>query len=142
MGRGQLLPDDVVSAIVFDRLAEPDAADGVVLDGYPRTIEQARTLGTWLAGRGKSVSAAVYLDVPEDELVRRLISRGRVSGRSDDHAAVAAQRLEVFRRELPPVLEHYRERGLLRTVDGARSIDDVHRQVMQALSAGSASGAG
>jgi adenylate kinase len=133
MQRGDLLPDDVATAAVLRRLEEPDAAHGAILDGFPRTLAQAQRLDDWLRQRGGAVSAAVYLEVPRDDLVARLVSRGQVSQRDDDRAGVADRRVDVFLEELPPVLEHYAARGLLRRIDGTLPVDRVHEQVIQAL---------
>ena len=133
MQRGDLLPDNVVTEAVLRRLEEPDAARGAILDGFPRTLAQARRLDDWLSRRGGSVRAAVYLDVPRDELVARLVNRGQVSQRDDDRAGVADHRVDVFLEELPRVLEHYAARGLLRRIDGTQPVDRVHEEIIQAL---------
>lgn len=133
MERGDLLPDGVVSDVVFGRLAEPDAAEGAVLDGFPRTLSQAQALDRWLQQRGGDIRTAIYLEVPRDEMIERVVSRGEVSQRGDDHADVARRRVEVFLQELPPLLEHYAARGLLHRIDGTQSIDQVHRQILEVL---------
>jgi len=133
MERGDLLPDDVVSEVVFVRLAEPDAEKGAVLDGFPRTLSQALALDTWLERQGGAIGAAFYLEVPRDEMIERVVSRGEVSNRGDDRADVARRRVEVFLQELPPVLEHYAARGLLHRIDGTQSVDQVQQQIIQAL---------
>jgi adenylate kinase len=94
---------------------------------------QAQALDRCLEQHGGPIRAAVYLEVPEDELVKRQVARGELSGRIDDRPDTARRRLEVFSEELPPVLEHYRARGLLRSVDGAQPIDDVQRQITEAI---------
>jgi adenylate kinase len=133
MKRGDLVPDDVVDDLVFARLQQPDAQRGAILDGFPRTLNQALALDRWVDEQGSSIRQAVYLDVPRDELVKRLLSRGESSGRSDDQATAAVRRLDVFLNDLPPVLDHYAGHGKLRNVDGSQSIDEVHRQVLDAL---------
>jgi adenylate kinase len=133
MQRGDLLPDDVATEAVLNRLEEPDAARGAILDGFPRTLAQAQRLDKWLQQRGGAVRAAVYLEVPRDDLVARLVSRGLVSQRDDDRADVADRRVDVFLEELPPVLNHYAARGLLRRIDGARPVDRVRDEIIQAL---------
>ncbi len=133
MERGDLLPDDVVSDVVFVRLADPDAAAGAVLDGFPRTLSQAKALDRWLQERGGAVDAAVYLEVPRDQMIERVVSRGEVSHRGDDRADVARRRVEVFLQELPPVLEHYAARGLVHRIDGTQPVDQVHAQILTAL---------
>src|SRR6266516_3720282 len=130
MSRGDLLPDDVATDVVLARLQQPDAARGAVLDGFPRTLEQARRLARWLEQRGGGVRAAIYLDVPTGELTHRLAGRAVVSGRSDDRAGTTATRLDAFQKELPSVLEYYAGRGLLRQVNGARPVEEVHRSIM------------
>ena len=135
MQRGDLLPDDVASEAVLRRLEEPDATRGAILDGFPRTLAQAQRLDEWLQQRGGAVRAAVYLDVPRDDLVSRLVSRGAVSQRDDDRADVADRRVDVFLQELPPVLEHYAARGLLQRIDGTQPVERVHEQIIRALQA-------
>jgi adenylate kinase len=135
MQRGDLLPDAMVTDVVLKRLQQADAQRGAILDGFPRTLAQAQTLDQWLEQHGGAIRAAVYLDVPPDELVKRLLERGEVSGRADDQAQAAPTRLDAFLQELPPVLRHYADRGLLRRVDGNRPIDQVHREVIQSLQA-------
>ena len=131
--RGDLLPDDIASETVLRRLEEPDAARGAILDGFPRTLVQARRLDGWLQQRNGAIRAAVYLDVPREELVARLVSRGQVSRRDDDRAGVADRRVDVFLEELPPVLEHYAARGLLRRIDGTQPVERVHEEIIRAL---------
>jgi adenylate kinase len=135
MERGDLLPDDLVVKLVFARLGEPDAADGAVLDGFPRTLAQAQALDTWLARQGGTVKAAIFLEVPDDALVTRIVGRRDASQRGDDTADTAARRLEVFLHELPNVLAHYAARGLLHRIDGTQRIERVHQQIMQVLDA-------
>jgi adenylate kinase len=133
MQRGDLLPDEEVARVVFARLQQPDAQRGAVLDGFPRTLAQAQMLDRWLEERGGALRGAVFLDVPNDELARRLIERGEQSGRADDQERAVPKRLEVFTQEFPPLLDHYAKRGLLRVVDGKQDIDSVHRQIIEAL---------
>ena len=133
MQRGDLLPDDVATEAVLNRLEEPDAARGAILDGFPRTLAQAQRLDKWLQQRGGAVRAAVYLEVPRDDLVARLVSRGLVSQRDDDRADVADRRVDVFLEELPPVLNHYAARGLLSRIDGTRPVHRVRDEIIQAL---------
>jgi adenylate kinase len=133
MDQGDLLPDDVVSDLVFARLAEPDAHAGAVLDGFPRTLRQAEALDRWVEQRGGALSGAFCLDVPRAEMIERAVSRGERTHRSDDHADVARRRVEVFLQELPPVLDLYATRGLLHRVDGTRSVEQVHERIITAL---------
>jgi adenylate kinase len=134
MAQGDLLPDELVSTIVFTRLAEPDAQAGAVLDGFPRTLSQAEALDSWVEQRGGAVAAAFSLDVPREQMIQRAVSRGELTHRNDDHADVARRRVDVFLQELPPVLDHYAARGLLHRIDGTQSVEQVHAQIRQALS--------
>jgi adenylate kinase len=133
MRRGDLLPDDVVTEMLIARLQLPDAQHGAVLDGFPRTLTQAQALDRWLAENARGEVTAVYLEVPEEEMVRRLIARGETSGRADDRAQAAPRRLERFLQELPPVLEHYANRGVLRRVDGTLPIERIQERIRQEL---------
>ena len=133
MERGDLLPDDVVSEVVFVRLGERDAEKGAVLDGFPRTLSQAKALDAWLERQGGAIGAAFYLEVPRDQMIERAVSRGEVSHRDDDHADIARRRVDVFLKELPPVLDHYAARGLLHRIDGTQSVDQVQQQIINAF---------
>jgi adenylate kinase len=133
MSSGELLPDDLVTGIVLARLEQPDAAQGAILDGFPRTVAQARALDEWLAQRGGLIRAAIYLDVPPNALVERIVSRREVSHRGDDNAAVAQRRVEIFNQEMPPVLDHYAARGQLLRIDGAQPVERIQAEIVQAL---------
>lgn len=137
MDRGDLAPDDLVVDMVLSHLSAPAAQRGAVLDGFPRTLAQAHVLDDRLAEHGGGVRSAIYLDVPSDVLATQLAGR-RVHGddlgpRSDDRPDVAPNRIQVYLRETQPVIAEYATRGLLRRVDGAGSIDEVHERVMRAL---------
>lgn len=160
MGRGELVPDEITIGMVIERLEAEDAARGAVLDGFPRTVGQARALDERLAARGEEVRRAVYIDVPTEELIRRVSTRWicptcgtpyreqngapRVAGvcdrdgtaliqRDDDRPEVVRERLA---KQVPPMLEvveHYRRTGHLATVDGLGSIDAVTREILTSL---------
>jgi adenylate kinase len=125
MQRGDLLPDELISDIVLERLGEPDAARGAVLDGYPRTLDQANRLDRWLAEHGGRIRDVVYLDVPPAVLLERMALRHR----ADDRPEVAAKRIEESAEDLPALLEKYHARR----VDGSGSIDEVHQEIMRGL---------
>jgi adenylate kinase len=133
MDRGDLLPDELVTRVVFERLNEPDARHGAILDGYPRTLEQARQLDEWLAQHDGIVKAAIYLEVPASILVDRVVGRQDVSGRGDDNPDTANRRVDVFLKELPPVLEHYASRDVLHHVNGAQPVEQVQQHIVQVL---------
>jgi adenylate kinase len=122
MARGDLLPDELISDIVFARLAEPDAARGAILDGFPRTLGQAERLDRWLAEHHWRLSDVVYLDVPPEVLLQRLTGRHR----ADDKPAVAQHRIEESLEDLPALLEKYQARR----IDGTGSVEQIHQRIM------------
>ena len=160
MDAGELVPDEVTIGIVKERLAQPDCAAGFILDGFPRTVPQADALGTALASMGRALDAVVLVDVPSTALVARLTSRrqcracgriyntmgempaevdvcdscgGEVYQRADDSVETVTNRLAVYEANTQPLIEYYRELGLLRTVDGDRDVDDVYADVAALL---------
>lgn len=139
MARGDLVPDDVVVAIVADRLARPDCARGFVLDGFPRTVAQAEALGRMLHEHQLDLDAAVELSVDEAALLARVDNRVhemKAAGkpvRDDDSAEVLKGRLDNYRRLTAPLIAYYRERGLLKTVDGMGTIEAVSTAIDGAL---------
>ena len=131
MDRGELVPDEVVNAIVSDRIDEPDAKKGFVLDGFPRTVAQAQALDQMLQDKGLGLEGVVELKVDETMLVRRIesriaetLARGEPL-RKDDDPEILKTRLEAYRRQTAPLIYYYREKGSLRVVDGMAPIDDV-----------------
>ncbi len=131
LAAGKLVEDGLMAEVVGKRLARPDAARGFLLDGYPRTEEQARTLRRLLDGLDGELDAVVYLRVPEETLVRRALGRGR----QDDREEVVRERLRLYHENTEPLIGYYRERGLLREVDGARPMGEVTSQILSALGA-------
>jgi adenylate kinase len=131
MARGELVPDDMVIAIIADRISEPDAKSGFILDGFPRTVAQAEALERLLVERGLNLDAAVELNVDGEMLLDRIASRiaeTKAKGdaaRSDDNPEVLKQRLAAYRQQTAPLVDYYRRQGLLRTVDGMRGIPEV-----------------
>ena len=130
MASGALVDDDTMADVVRDRLAKPDARQGFLLDGYPRTLPQAATLAGILREVGEELDAVLSVEVPEEELVRRAVARNRGD---DDREEVVRERLRVYREKTEPLIGYYRERGLLRSIDGNREIEDVKRQMLAAL---------
>ncbi|HET6288015.1 MAG TPA: adenylate kinase [Amycolatopsis sp.] len=127
MDAGDLVPDSVTVAMVRERLAEDDAAKGFILDGFPRNLNQASALEGLLSERGEDVDAVVEFQVPEDELVHRLLGRGR----TDDTEDVIRRRQQVYRDETAPLLEHYRDR--LVSVDAVGTVEEITDRVSDAL---------
>lgn len=129
---GDYVPDDLTNELVAARLSEPDAAKGFLLDGYPRTLDQVRFLDELLASDGK-LEAVVRLTADPDELVRRLTHRAHEQGRADDTEDAIRHRQNVYAQQTAPIIEVYRERGLLVEVDGIGSVDEVAARIREAL---------
>jgi adenylate kinase len=135
MAEGSYVPDEITDAIVRDRLAEPDAAGGWLLDGYPRTLAQVEALDGVLAAAGVELDAVISLVAEESHLIERLLRRAELEGRADDNAETIKHRMEVYNEATDPLLAIYRERGLLVEVDGLGSVDEVGQRITQALDA-------
>lgn len=160
MNRGELVPDDVTIGMVRERLSRPDCADGALLDGFPRTPAQADALAEMLASMGQKVASVPYISVPAEVLIERLGGRwtcpscGRVyhekynppkvSGvcdtdgtkliqRDDDKAETVERRIRVYMEQTSPLIEYYRQKGLLVEFDGTQSIEDVSKDILQAI---------
>jgi adenylate kinase len=133
MDAGEYVPDSVTNAMVRDRLAEPDAAQGFLLDGYPRTVAQVEELAGVLAEHGVAIDRVVELTVDIDEVVGRLLKRAAEQGRSDDTEAVVRRRLEVYFEQTAPLIAAYEAQGLLTKVDGMGAIDEVTSRVLAVL---------
>ncbi len=160
--KGQLVPDDVTIRTVLDRLTQPDTAPGVLLDGFPRTLEQARALDEALAAQGKAIDRVMYIKVSNDELLTRLGGRwicrncgasyhvtaappkqtgvcdrcsGELYQRADDSMETAKNRLDVYFNQTAPLIDYYTERGVLREVNGEQPMDQVETELMTALRA-------
>lgn len=126
MASGNLVDDATMADVVRGRLAKSDACGGFLLDGYPRTLPQAETLAGILREGGCELDAVLLVDVPSDELVRRALLRGR----EDDKEEVIRERLRVYREKTAPLIGYYRERGLLREIDGNRPVDEVTAKML------------
>lgn len=131
--RGELVPDEVTNAMVRARLGEPDAADGFVLDGYPRTSAQVAELDVILADLGVTLDGVVQLTAERDELLARMRRRAELEGRADDTDEVIARRLDIYDAETAPLAEAYAARGLLLPVDGSGDVDEVTERVLRAV---------
>jgi adenylate kinase len=133
MDRGDLVPDELVIAMVMERLAEADCADGFLLDGFPRTVAQAEAMDHRLAELETPLSAALNFEVTEEELFRRLAGRSAALHRSDDTEQTIRHRLEVFAAKTRPLIDYYRHRGLLARVDAVGAIERVAARIDAAL---------
>jgi adenylate kinase len=128
---GQLVPDDVVVGIVVERLTSQECANGCLFDGFPRTVPQAQALDRMLAERQMPLDLVLALDVPQDQLVERLVARGR----PDDDRQTIAERFRQYDSLTQPVLEYYRQRGVLRQIDGHGPQEAVFERVRKAVDA-------
>jgi adenylate kinase len=162
MNRGALVPDELVISMILERMHQPDAAGGVLLDGFPRTLAQARALDKELGAARRHLRLALYLEVPFEELVHRAAGRwtcrkcgttynyrvnspakagicdidaGELYQREDDRFEVVSERIRVYLRDTVPVVEYYRERGILREIEGTRDIDSVASDIERQLEA-------
>ncbi len=131
MAAGQLVPDDVIVGIISERLQEPDCQAGYLLDGFPRTIAQAEALDKMLAEKGTPLDVVLELRVPDEELYRRLAGRGR----ADDKPEVIRERLVAYNNQTSPLLDYYGKQGLLKTIDGLGSVDDIYERIVKVLEA-------
>ena len=132
---GDYVPDTLTNALVTSRLEEPDAVDGFLLDGYPRTVDQIAYLDDLLAGKGQALDAVIQLLADKEEVVTRLRKRALEQGRTDDTEEAIRHRQDVFARETAPLIPVFRDRGLLIEVDGLGDIDDVAARIAAALDA-------
>jgi len=133
MDAGDLVPDEITIAMIEDRLSQPDAAEGFVLDGFPRNLAQAEALDVMLSGIGRGLDAILFFDISDQVGMERALKRAEIEGRSDDTADVIAKRLGVYHRETEPIVEHYRTTGKLIPVHADRSIEQVWSEISDAL---------
>ena len=133
MDRGDLVSNDIVNGIVSDRLDADDCKAGFILDGFPRTIGQAEALDGMLADKGMALDAVIEMTADADVLVARVINRAKESNRPDDNPEVIRKRLEVYKNDTAPLVEYYRERGLVKTVDGMEPVDQVTAAIKAAI---------
>lgn len=133
MDAGEYVPDEVTNAMVKDRLAQDDAREAFILDGYPRTVDQVATLDGILDELGTKLDGVIELVVDPEELIQRLLKRAETSGRADDTEDVIRHRQEVYTSETAPLLKVYGERGIVLEVDGMGDMDEVTRRIDAAL---------
>jgi adenylate kinase len=133
MARGDLVSDDIVIAVAEQRLAAPDARRGFILDGFPRTPGQAAALDAMLARLGTPLERCIALSLDEDEIVRRLLKRAEIEGRSDDNEETVRKRVKIYYAQTEPLVAHYSRQGIVRAVDGSASVDEVTKQIEEAL---------
>ncbi|MCB1164698.1 MAG: adenylate kinase [Leptospiraceae bacterium] len=130
---GALVPDSVVIGIVKERIQEPDCEKGYLLDGFPRTLEQADALKKMTGELGKPLDVALNLAVPQDELVQRLLERARKENRPDDTEPVIKSRLQTYEEQTLPLVDYYRKEGILKEVNGLGSLEEITGRIKEAL---------
>lgn len=129
MDAGELVSDDIVIGMIRERLQQPDAAEGFILDGFPRTLAQAKELTELLTQLQRPLERVVHVQVDDEEIVKRLLARGR----ADDNEETIRNRLNVFRKQTQPLVEYYRAQDLLATVSGMGEIDEIFERINTAI---------
>lgn len=136
ISNGRLIPDDLMISIIEDVLdREAKDKEGIILDGFPRTIPQAEALEKFLKSRGSDLHAVIGLEVPDDELTERLIKRAAESGRSDDNPETIKKRLDVYHSQTQPLREHYMGKDLYIPINGTGNVDDIFHAIKEELKA-------
>ena len=133
MDAGELVPDTVVIGVAEERLAQPDAANGFILDGFPRTRDQAEALDALLAKLGCRLECCVALEIDEEELVKRLLRRAEIEGRSDDNEVAIRTRMAEYNEKTAPLVDYYGAKNILARVDGLGEIDEVAARIAAVL---------
>lgn len=135
ISKGQLVPDDVIIKVLEDLIdSDPDGArNGIILDGFPRTIEQAKALKKLLERRNTKIHAVIGLEVDEDELIRRMLKRGEATGRADDNLDTITKRLKVYHKQTQPLRDYYINEGKYHSINGNGSIDDIFSSIDKSL---------
>ena len=131
--QGKLVPDNFLFTIVNERLGQPDCRDGYILDGFPRTLNQANGLETIMGSFDHSLDRAISLYADEDALVERLVKRGENSGRSDDTSNIIRNRQKIYWQQTAPLLDFYKERGLLDNVNGLGEIKEITERILTTI---------
>jgi adenylate kinase len=133
MQQGELVPDTVILSLLMPRVLAAADANGYLLDGFPRSVEQAVEARKLAELADASPDAVIYLDAPREELVRRILARAEVEGRADDNPQTVANRLRVFDEATRPLVDYYRDRGLLHVIDADQHEDAVTNDILKAL---------
>ncbi len=131
--QGELVPDDVMSGIIEERLSRNDVANGFILDGYPRNVAQAKSLDAVLERLEKPVQDAIQIDVDQEQIIKRIAKRAQEEGRSDDTEETVRNRMRVYAEQTAPVADYYEERGLLTRVLGDGDKDEILQRVLSVL---------
>lgn len=136
ISKGQLIPDDLMIRVLEHLIdSNPDyARDGVIFDGFPRTIPQAKALNKLMADHGEKIAAVIGLEVDEQELIKRMLNRGKQTGRADDNIETITNRLKVYHNQTSPLRDFYIEQGIYHAIDGNGSVDDIFASIKESLS--------
>lgn len=137
--KGELVPDDVISDMIGERLRRADVAKGFILDGYPRNLAQAESLDVLLEHLDQPVDEAILIDIKAELIIKRIAKRAQEEGRADDTEETVRNRLQVYTEQTEPVAEYYAQRGLLTKVLGEGSVDDIFQRILSILNLGSVS---
>ena len=133
MDDGKLVPDPIILSLIKEELAKSAAQQGAILDGFPRTAPQAELVDRTLGERGQRLNHILLLDVPEEELVRRMTARAAQEGRSDDSPEAIKTRLQVYQRDTAPLIAHYAQRGIVHRVPGTGTIDEIATEIKRVI---------
>lgn len=133
MDAGKLLPDSIILGIVGGKLDMPEMKNGYLFDGFPRTIPQAEGLDEMLRSKNGSIDAVISIEVPDEVVIERLLKRAEIEGRSDDNRETIESRLKVYYDQTEPLKQYYRDRGLLKVVDGIGTVDEVFERIRVVL---------
>jgi adenylate kinase len=131
--KGQLVPDSVILDLIKGELSQPEAKDGAVLDGFPRTAAQAELVDRTLGERGQRLNHILLLDVTEEELLKRMQQRARIEGRSDDTPEAIKTRLQVYQRDTAPLIAHYAQRGIVHRVPGTGTVEQIAEEIKRII---------
>ncbi|MGA9574025.1 MAG: adenylate kinase [Lysobacterales bacterium] len=134
--KGELVPDDVISDMIEERLSRADVADGFILDGYPRNLAQAESLDILLERLHQPVEEAILIDLDAERIIKRIAKRAKEEGRADDTEETVRNRLQVYAEQTAPVAEYYAQRGLLTKVLGEGGVDDIFQRIVSILNLG------
>ena len=134
MNRGELVPDELILDLIRERLVKPDTQNGWILDGFPRNVSQAKFLDKLLLDLNSTIDIVLYLEVPNEVLVQRLLARGAAENRLDDTEETIRRRLEVYHQDTVPLIDYYKERGLLQTINGNLAMEEVTDSLKKVVS--------
>ncbi len=131
--KGELVPDSVVIGIVEERIKHDDCKNGFLLDGFPRTIKQAEELEKMLSNLNKKIDSVINLDVPEEELVKRLLNRAILENRTDDTEPVIRNRMKTYFEQTYPLIEYYKNKGMLKNINGIGTVEEIFTRIISSL---------